>query len=77
MCCLQLTKEELIRGEQVFRQLEREKNEKIQLEAFFILFMIIPLITIEDWKYSNIMERGLLLFVYSPLLYVVYEFLVL
>lgn len=72
MNCSLLTKEELIRGEQIFRQLEkvREENPKIELVDLVSLLLCIKWGFVSDWKNSNIAGKAGIVVVFSPIIYI-------
>lgn len=72
MNCTLLTKEELIRGERIFRQLERvrEKNSKVELVDLVSLLLCIKWGITTDWNNSNIAGKAGIVVVFSPIIYI-------
>ena len=72
MNCTLLTKEEIIRGERIFRQLERvkEDNPKTEWFDFIWMFLFIEWSVINDWKNSNVTGKLGIIIAYSPIVYI-------
>lgn len=72
MNCTLLTKEELIRGERIFRQLERvrEENSKVELVDLVSLLLCIKWGITTDWNNSNWIMKVEFILLFFPIVHV-------
>ena len=72
MNCILLTKREFLKGEQVFKQIEKEKEKGSKVECFDIIriSLFIGWSIINDWNNSDIIGKSSIIVIFSPIIYI-------